>query len=107
MNGSTTPDNDAETELLFNTGKIDAVVGQIKAMGVAINLQANCNDVRFVEDSFSDTANEQAYKRVYRRGQEIPVTVTFYRSWNSSLAYVRSNVAEKKRISAKKVLDGE
>lgn len=106
MNGSTKPDADAAAEAAFNAGKLDFVVGQIKAMGVSINLQENCCDVRFAEDSFSDAANLQAYQRVYRRGQRRPTTATFYRAIRTELADMKPRVAEKKRKGAKEVLDG-
>lgn len=107
MNGATKADADAITEADFNAGKLDFVVGQIKAMGVAINLQENANDVRFAEDSFSDAANQQAYQRVYRRGQKDVVSVTYYRALQSSLADMRPRVAKRKREGAKKVLDNQ
>lgn len=106
MNGSTKQDADAATEAAFNAGRLDFVVGQIKAMGVAINLQENCCDVRFAEDSFSDAANQQAYQRVYRRGQHRRTTVTFYRAERTALADMKPRVAEKKRKGAHEVLDG-
>lgn len=106
MNGSTKQDADAVTEAAFNAGKLDFVVGQIKAMGVAINLQENCCDVRFAEDSFSDAANQQAYQRVYRRGQRNPTVVSFYRAVRTGLADMKPRVAEKKRKGAHEVLDG-
>ena len=106
INGRTNAIADAETERAFNAGELDFVVGQVKAMGVAINLQENCDTVFFAEDSFSDAANLQAYQRVWRRGQERQVNVTFYRALQSSLADMRPRTAAKKRIGARAVLDG-
>jgi SWI/SNF-related matrix-associated actin-dependent regulator 1 of chromatin subfamily A len=51
-------------------------VGQIKAAGASINLQA-AERVVFVEASWSPADNDQALSRVYRAGQTKPVLVRF------------------------------
>ena len=104
IDGSTSGDQDAETERAFNAGELDAVVGQIKSMGVALNLQENCDTVIFAEETFSDAANQQAYQRVWRRGQNKLVRVWWCRPL-SGLADMKPNVADRKRDSAAQVLD--
>ena len=104
IDGSTKQADDAETERAFNAGGLDVVVGQIKAMGVALNLQENCDTVIFAEEMFSDAANQQAYQRVWRRGQNKLVRVWWCRAL-AALADMKPNVTERKRESAAQVLD--
>ena len=104
IDGSTKQDNDAEVEAAFNCGDLDVVVGQIKSMGVALNLQGNCDTVIFAEETFSDAANQQAYQRVWRRGQERLVKVLWCRPL-AALADIKPGVAERKRKGAAQVLD--
>ena len=51
-------------------------IGQIKAAGASINLQA-AENVIFIEASWSPGDNDQALSRVYRNGQTKPVLVRF------------------------------
>lgn len=90
----------------FNSGEIDVLIGQIKKMGVALNLQENCNTVCFAEDTYSDAMNLQAYQRVWRRGQEKDVNIIHFKSL-MELADLRPNVAKRKGSDAAQVLDGE
>lgn len=106
IDGGTTQKNDAEVEASFNAGKLDFVVGQIASMGVALNMQENCQTVVFAEDTYSDAKNMQAYQRVWRRGQKKPVTVIYCRCY-SPLAEIRPSVANRKGREAKITLDGE
>lgn len=106
INGSTDAQEDMETERRFNAGECDVVVGQIKAMGVAINLQERCDHVIFAEDTYSARDNEQARNRVYRRGQTRPVRVDYCRPI-SFLADIKVSSADRKDKSAREVLDGK
>jgi SNF2 family DNA or RNA helicase len=65
-----------EIDRFTNDPECRVFVGQITAAGSSINLQAACSVV-FVEASWCPGDNEQALSRVYRRGQENPVTVRF------------------------------
>lgn len=105
INGSTTTKNNDEVEDKFNSGELDVCIGQIAAMGVALNLQGNSNHVIFVEDTFSYTKNLQAYQRVWRRGQKWPVTVDFCRP-ETALSDMKPSTAYRKRKSASIALDG-
>jgi hypothetical protein len=89
----------------FNGGSARILLGQIKAMGVALNLQENCDHVVFAEDTYSHAANLQAYQRVWRRGQESVVRVDFCKSL-LPLSDLRYNVATKKGADAAVTLDG-
>lgn len=59
----------------FNDGKIDVLIGQMKAMGVSWNLQEASNHVIIAEVHPTPAVRDQFYARVYRRGQERDCTV--------------------------------
>jgi SNF2 family DNA or RNA helicase len=61
----------------FQAGEVDILLGQIIAMGSAINLQANCRHVVFAERSFSPRDMRQAFARVWRLGQSEHVQVDY------------------------------
>lgn len=87
----------------FNNGECDVLLGQIQAVGVALNLQKNCHTVVFAEDTYSDTMNMQAYQRVWRRGQT--KTVEIYRAKTVlPLSDIRINVAARKGSDAADIL---
>jgi SWI/SNF-related matrix-associated actin-dependent regulator of chromatin subfamily A-like protein 1 len=73
-----TPDakRDEEIDRFQNDPACRVFIGQIKAAGVSINLQA-AERVVFVEASWSPADNDQALSRVYRAGQTKPVLVRF------------------------------
>ena len=106
IDGSTKQSERDQIEADFNEGRYDILLGQIKSMGVAINLQGNCNRVMFAEETYSDAANLQAYQRVWRRGQTDKVEVEFCRTL-SELSWMKPTSAENKRASAHKVLDAK
>jgi SNF2 family DNA or RNA helicase len=80
IDGSTPLPRREKIRKAFNEGNIDAIVGQIEAMGTAMNLQDHGNHVIIAEDDWSAAKIEQFYKRVYRRGQNSHVQVDFLRS---------------------------
>jgi SNF2 family DNA or RNA helicase len=101
-----TPQNKRDNLVdLFNEGRLPFLVGQIAAMGVALNLQKSCHTVIFAEETFSDAANRQAFQRVWRRGQDKVVDVIFCRTL-SDLADLRPRVAARKAKGAASALDG-
>ena len=61
----------------FQGGHGDILLGQIIAMGSAINLQANCRHVIFAERSYSPRDMRQAFARVWRMGQTSHVQVDY------------------------------
>ena len=106
IDGSTTRKTREEVEDEFNSGMLDVCLGQIKAMGVALNLQKNCHRVGFAEETFSATMDLQAYQRVWRRGQERQVIVDFYRPF-TPLAEWKPRTKARKSKSAGRSLDKE
>jgi len=90
---------------LFNEKKIKVLIGQIAAMGVSLNLQLGSNYVIFVERSWSDASNEQAWKRVFRLGQKLDVQIDYLIA-DSVLEEPKSNVLDRKREGALRVVDG-
>lgn len=61
----------------FNNGELDALAGNMQALGVAANLQARCNRVFVAEPDWSWANIMQAIKRVHRIGQTKPCRATF------------------------------
>ncbi len=59
----------------FNDGKIDILLGQMAAMGVAINLQKACSYIAIAEEVPSPGVLDQFIARVYRAGQKEEVDV--------------------------------
>lgn len=105
IDGSTSMKARDEEVDRFNSGLCTVLIGQIKTMGVALNLQDNCHTVVFAEDTYSASANLQAYQRVYRRGQEKDVDVVFCKTL-MPLADIRSRVADRKGSDAAVSIDG-
>jgi hypothetical protein len=76
-----TPDREREViRDLFNAGEIDAIVGQMQAMGVSWNLQTSSHRIVIAQDHFSPSTIEQFYKRVYRKGQNKKTYLDFLHS---------------------------
>lgn len=75
ISGSTGPKEREDIIAKFNMGLIDYLIGQIAAMGVAINLQGMCSHIVIAEVRESPSELEQFIARVYRRGQKRHVQV--------------------------------
>lgn len=75
IDGATPPDKRQRYIDSFNNGDVPILLGQIAAMGVAINLQKGGRYVVFAERSWSPGENIQAYRRVWRMGQDHHVQV--------------------------------
>ena len=69
VHGGTPETKREEIRKRFNSGEIDVLLGQMRAMGAAWNIQEACSTVVVVEEHPSPALVEQFYKRVYRRGQ--------------------------------------
>lgn len=104
IDGKSTQEQNAKVEDQINSGEIDICLGQIKSMGVALNMQENCRHVIFAEETFSNASNLQALQRVWRRGQTQPVMVDFCRPY-SSLAEMKPRTSASKGKAAAEVLD--
>tara|TARA_R110000744_G_scaffold2592_9_gene10347 strand:- start:441 stop:1766 length:1326 start_codon:yes stop_codon:yes gene_type:complete len=96
--GATPHRERAAVELAFNEGSIDVIVGQMQAMGVAINLQEASNRVIIAQDHFSPSILEQFIARVYRTGQKNTTYVDFLSSnhpLDKAIARIRKERAKK------------
>lgn len=78
IDGATPVGKRDEMRDAFIAGNTPMMIGQIQAMGVAMDgLQRACNHVVFAELDWSAAKMEQFYKRVRRRGQEKGVQVDY------------------------------
>lgn len=95
-----------EAATLLNSGASHGIVGQIKSMGAAIDVQKNCDTVLFAQIDWSDSREVQALKRAARRGQRKTVRVirALTEYWGDQTPL---RVAARKRSGAAKSLDGE
>ena len=75
LDGETPAAKKSELERMFNDGELDALVGQIGAMGVSLNLQRGGNNIVVIEEAWSPSVMDQFYARLHRMGQERPVHV--------------------------------
>ena len=82
VNGSTPADKREQIRLDFNAGKLDALLGQMGAMGTSWNLQEYGCHVVIAEDNFSPGIIKQFVHRVWRMGQKSHVQVDFMRADN-------------------------
>lgn len=63
---------------LFVDGKVQVIVGTIKAMGEGVDeLQTNCRIGIMVDRDWSPEINEQCEERLHRRGQKLPVVIYY------------------------------
>lgn len=81
----------------LNAGKLRGIIGQIACM-VGQNYQ-KCSRVKFFESSWSWRDNDQAMKRVYRRGQTKKVLVEHYVIANTIEEYVLRKSMQKGKIT--------
>jgi SNF2 family DNA or RNA helicase len=72
----------AESIAAFKSGKLDVLCGSLETMAEGHTLVASDFAI-FVEESFKPSRNEQAKFRIYRLGQERPVTIKRYITPNS------------------------
>jgi superfamily II DNA or RNA helicase len=97
IDGSTTAKRRDEIKASFMAGDINHLVGQIGAMGTALDgLQTVCRRVAFVERIGSPAQMEQAIGRIWRRGQGDEVQVEYLR------AHHRLEEATDLRLSSKR-----
>lgn len=75
LDGRTPAAQKTELQRQFNEGELDALVGQIGAMGVSLNLQRGGNAIVVVEEDWSPAVMDQFYARLHRMGQGKPVHV--------------------------------
>lgn len=81
----------------FNTGKYPGAICQITAASEGLSFHT-ASHVVFAEVSWNPSDNEQAFKRVHRRGQEKPVLVHYLVAKNSLDDKIMQNVLTKERV---------
>lgn len=106
IDGSTADRKREDIVEQFDRGDLDLMFGQIKAMGVALNLQMNCNYVACVEETWSAAWDLQAIQRVWRRGQLYKVSVNRF-DLCVKLDKLKPRAQSSKRSDAALILDGE
>lgn len=97
LDGRTSPKGKQDAQDAFNSGRLDVLVGQIAAMGVAIDLQHGGNNILMVEESFSPAESDQFYARMYRMGQANHVHVEILESDTPLDKAIRKIVARKRQ----------
>jgi SNF2 family DNA or RNA helicase len=100
--GKTPAGEREEIRDLFNAGEIDAIIGQMQAMGVSWNLQKSSNRIVIAQDHFSPSIIEQFYKRVYRTGQTEKTHLDFLTSQHPldvAIAKIRKSRARSQQKS--------
>jgi len=87
----------------FNDGSIDCIVGQIAAMGVAIDLQHGGHNVLIIEEDWSPAIMDQFYARMLRMGQANHVHVDIL-SGDNGLDKAISRIAAQKAAEHTKIM---
>ncbi len=88
----------------FNDGKLDVLIGQIAAMGVAIDLQHGGNNIICVEEDWSPAIMDQFYARMHRMGQANHVHVEILES-DTKLDKVVSKIAGRKAAGHNQLME--
>lgn len=105
INGQTPPSARERIRSDFIKGNLDVIVGQMGAMGEAMDgLQHGCSRVIVIEDDWSPGTVEQFIDRVDRMGQQYPVIVDYLRIDNELEEIIR-NVRTNKNTKAGLILD--
>jgi len=88
----------------FNGGELDVLVGQIAAMGVAIDLQHGGNRIICIEEDWSPAVQAQFYARMHRMGQTKHVHVDIFAS-DTKLDKAVARIAGTKAREHHKILE--
>lgn len=91
----------------FNNGEIDALIGQMRKMGVSWNIQEASNHVIITEEYPSPAVIEQFYGRVYRRGQQRDCTVDVILCDGFEVDEALNGVRKRKEESDRKIAGEE
>jgi len=103
--GGTSADARERIRVRMKNGELDVLVGQIAAMGVAMDgLQDSCNHVVFAELDWSASKHEQFYKRIARKGQLQHVQVDYCTSLEA-VDTALTKIRERKAAGAAEILD--
>lgn len=82
IHGGTSTGQDAATVRRWRAGEIDVLVGSLEKVSEGLTLTEAATAI-FVEKSYKPSRNEQATFRIYRMGQDKPVTIIDYVTPNS------------------------
>lgn len=104
LDGRTSPAKKQALQELFNDKKLDVLIGQIAAMGVAINLQHGGNRIVVVEEDWSPTVMDQFFARLHRIGQTEHVHVDVLVS-DTKLDQAVARIARAKARNSDTLLD--
>jgi SWI/SNF-related matrix-associated actin-dependent regulator 1 of chromatin subfamily A len=80
LDGRTSANEKSRLQDAFNAKELDALIGQIAAMGVSLNLQHGGNRIIVVEEDWSPSVMDQFFARLHRIGQTAHVHVDILES---------------------------
>jgi len=104
LDGRTSPKEKQRLQDWFNEGKLEVLIGQIAAMGVAIDLQHGGNNIICVEEDWSPALMDQFYARMHRMGQAKHVHVEILETDTRLDEAVRKIVA-RKRVGHNQIME--
>ena len=96
LDGRTSANEKARLQDEFNGKHLDALIGQIAAMGVSLNLQHGGNRIIVVEEDWSPAVQDQFYARLHRIGQTEHVHVDILES-DDKLSQAVRRISDTKR----------
>jgi SNF2 family DNA or RNA helicase len=104
IDGRTSADKRQWLQDAFNAKELDVLVGQISAMGVAIDLQHGGNRIVVVEEDWSPSVMAQFYARLMRMGQQNHVHIEVLAS-DTKLEEAVARISRTKAREADKLMD--
>lgn len=103
IHGGTSPAGRERIKESFLYGSTQVLVGQIQAMGVALDgLQSAANNVVFAEQDWSAAKMQQFYARLARKGQRKHVQVDYCLADNM-IDHALYEIAQRKEVGAKQI----
>ena len=98
--GGQKPEDRASTVDRFNDSEdpCRVVVGNIKAMGVGLNMQGACSHAIFLDLDWTPGGNEQAEDRLHRGGQENNVTIHIIQAEETVDAFIAQKLEQKQGL---------
>lgn len=104
IDGRTSADKRQALQDAFNSKYLDVLIGQISAMGVAIDLQHGGNRIVVVEEDWSPSVMAQFYARIMRMGQMNHVHIDILAS-DTKLEEAVARISANKAREATKLMD--
>lgn len=106
IGGGESPEKRQRQVDAFQAGQADVFLAPIKSAGVGLNLQ-RASEALFVERLFTPSGMLQAEDRVYRIGQDRPVTITYLDAAGTVDEDIAHILEEKQRLIRAVVDDNE